>query len=387
MKYSGSGDTTAAVQPVDVQVPPPAQPGSTSGCEAADFAGFTAGNVALIQRGTCDFAVKAANAEAAGASAVIIFNEGQPGRTGDPQRHARRADCDDPGDRHELRRRRGARRAGPPVRHGPRRDLDAVGDAAARRTCSPTRDGGDAVADRGRRRAPRLGDRRARGSTTTAPASRATSRSRVQMAKLDIRPRRQLRFAFWGAEESGLLGVPALRRHARRRARLDLREPQLRHDRLAELRPLRLRRRRLLHAADGPARLGADRGAVQRLLRGAGPRRPSRPPSTAARTTGRSSRPASPPAGCSPAPRAIKTPEQAAVYGGTAGVAYDPNYHQPGDTVSNLSSRALGEMSDGVAHATMTLARSRTGLFEDASRRPLRKAVRTKTFNGPLAQR
>ena len=40
-----------------------------------------AGGSALLQRGTCDFVVKAENAEAAGASAVIIFNEGQPGRT------------------------------------------------------------------------------------------------------------------------------------------------------------------------------------------------------------------------------------------------------------------------------------------------------------------
>jgi hypothetical protein len=35
----------------------------------------------LIQRGTCTFAEKVANAEAAGASAAIIFNEGNPGRT------------------------------------------------------------------------------------------------------------------------------------------------------------------------------------------------------------------------------------------------------------------------------------------------------------------
>ena len=49
---------------------------STSGCEVADFADFPAGDIALIQRGSCDFVVKAANAEAAEASAVIIFNQG-----------------------------------------------------------------------------------------------------------------------------------------------------------------------------------------------------------------------------------------------------------------------------------------------------------------------
>ena len=42
---------------------------------------FTAGNIALVQRGTCDFSVKAANAFDAGAVGVIIFNEGQEGRT------------------------------------------------------------------------------------------------------------------------------------------------------------------------------------------------------------------------------------------------------------------------------------------------------------------
>ena len=69
------------MQSVDLQLPPPDVPGSTSGCEAGDFAGFTPGNIALIQRGTCDFRVKAENAQAAGAVGVIIFNEGQAGRT------------------------------------------------------------------------------------------------------------------------------------------------------------------------------------------------------------------------------------------------------------------------------------------------------------------
>lgn len=83
LTFSGTGDVTAVAQFVDVQIPPGSTPGSsTSGCEAADFAGFAAGRIAVIQRGTCSFAVKAANAQAAGASAVVIFNEGQPGATG-----------------------------------------------------------------------------------------------------------------------------------------------------------------------------------------------------------------------------------------------------------------------------------------------------------------
>lgn len=71
---SGPGDVTAAVTPVDLQLG--LGNTSTSGCEAADFAGFPAGNIALIQRGTCPFGQKAINAEAAGAGGVIIFNQG-----------------------------------------------------------------------------------------------------------------------------------------------------------------------------------------------------------------------------------------------------------------------------------------------------------------------
>ena len=74
MSYSGSGDVTASIQAVDLDMPPSSN--STSGCEAADFAGFTPGNIALIQRGTCYYSDKALNAQNAGAVGVIIFNEG-----------------------------------------------------------------------------------------------------------------------------------------------------------------------------------------------------------------------------------------------------------------------------------------------------------------------
>jgi hypothetical protein len=77
------GATTADLQPAGgIIIPPTPTSSSTSGCTAADFAGFVAGRIALIQRGGCNFGVKVQNAQAAGASGVIIFNEGNPGRTG-----------------------------------------------------------------------------------------------------------------------------------------------------------------------------------------------------------------------------------------------------------------------------------------------------------------
>jgi hypothetical protein len=65
ISYSGSGDVTAnaAVPAVD-----------SEGCTVEAFAGFAAGSVALVARGTCTFAEKCTAAEAAGAAAVVIYN-------------------------------------------------------------------------------------------------------------------------------------------------------------------------------------------------------------------------------------------------------------------------------------------------------------------------
>jgi hypothetical protein len=78
-----TGATTADVQPAGgIVIPPTPTPSSSSGCTASDFTGFVPGRIALIQRGTCNFGAKVLNAQAAGATGVIIFNEGNPGRTG-----------------------------------------------------------------------------------------------------------------------------------------------------------------------------------------------------------------------------------------------------------------------------------------------------------------
>src|SRR5512133_975059 len=46
----------------------------TSGCEAADFANVPAGAVVLVRRGACPFGVKSTNAAAARAAAVLVAN-------------------------------------------------------------------------------------------------------------------------------------------------------------------------------------------------------------------------------------------------------------------------------------------------------------------------
>lgn len=77
---SGTPEGTATGPLVLVDITnPPVPLGGSSGCDAADWAGFPAGGIALVQRGTCGFAVKALNAQAAGAAAAIIANDGRPG--------------------------------------------------------------------------------------------------------------------------------------------------------------------------------------------------------------------------------------------------------------------------------------------------------------------
>jgi Zn-dependent M28 family amino/carboxypeptidase len=79
-----NGDATGAqIKPAGgIVLPPTPTTSSASGCSPSDFDSSYAGKIALIQRGSCNFGVKVLNAEAAGVAGVVIFNEGNPGRTG-----------------------------------------------------------------------------------------------------------------------------------------------------------------------------------------------------------------------------------------------------------------------------------------------------------------
>lgn len=74
MSWSSVADVTAQVTAVDLHLG--LGNSSSSGCESGDFLGFTSGHIALIQRGSCLFSVKAENAAIAGAVGVLIFNQG-----------------------------------------------------------------------------------------------------------------------------------------------------------------------------------------------------------------------------------------------------------------------------------------------------------------------
>ena len=210
-QFSGAADNlTAQVVPTnDIVIPPPGGPGtSTSGCEPGDFPAATAGNIALMMRGTCPFVQKYQMAKDAGAVAALIFNDGFEGRT-DPLFITSPVNIGIPtimissGDR-PVAEHRGASRSGVRERRRGRDDhaehrgeRDRRQPAAARRTGRSCVGGHLDSVEAG----PGINDN---GSGTSALIEIAE-----QAAKLNQNPRNRLRFAFWGAEEAGLVGSTA----------------------------------------------------------------------------------------------------------------------------------------------------------------------------------
>jgi len=207
-EYSGSGDVTAPVQAVDLVLPPGAAAStSTSGCEPEDFDAFVAGNIALVQRGTCDFSVKAANAFDAGAVGVIIFNEGQEGRT--ETLNPTLGDAfSDPlpvvGTSFEIGNELASLlEEGEVVVHLATETLIEL-DVPTQNLIAETPTGRDNRVVMAGAHLDSVSD--GPGIEDNGTGSAALLETALQIAELGIEPRNTIRFAWWGAEESGLIG-------------------------------------------------------------------------------------------------------------------------------------------------------------------------------------
>jgi Zn-dependent M28 family amino/carboxypeptidase len=389
-QYSGAGEVTGKLVPVnDNQIPPgPTPSSSNAGCEAADFtpASATAAEIALIQRGTCTFEVKAANAQTAGYDAVILFNEGQPGRqellTGTLGRpftipviglnfaDGEALDTATSADDVVMR-----------VFTSTETDLEATtwNLIAETKKGDPTQQvivGAhlDSVVP-----GPGINDNGSGTSTNLEIAE--------ELSEANVKPRRQLKFAFWGAEEAGLLGSEHYVAQLGPDGVTDV-YANLNFDMVGSPNYVRF-------VYDGD---GSDTGTagppgsaqIEALFNQhfAGQGQATDPTAFDGRSDyGPFIAVGIPAGGLFSGAEVLKTPEQAAVYGGTAGLPYDSCYHQACDTINNLSTKALSELSDGAAHATLTLAKSKTGFFEDGSRVGRREVARSKRFAGPNALR
>lgn len=354
--YSGSGTAEGNVRPVDVLLPPGAAANSsTSGCEATDFAGFVEGEIALLQRGTCTFGVKAENAEAAGAAAVIIFNEGQEGRT------------------ELLSPTLGAPSVTIPVVGA----SFALGEELARTgttvrlstsTVSQTRTTYNVVAETGKGRADNVvmlgahldGVPAGPGINDNGSGSAALLEIAKGMAKEVKKPRNRVRFAWWSAEEFGLLGSAAYVSSLSTAEAGDI-ALYLNFDMIASPNS-----GRFVYDGDDSDAVGAGAGpagsaAIEDVFTDYFAARDL--PTQGTDFDGRSDygpfiEVGIPAGGLFTGAEGLKTAEQATAFGGTAGQAFDPCYHQACDTTRNLSNTAFLQNARAAAHATALFAQS-----------------------------
>ncbi|KAA1425448.1 M20/M25/M40 family metallo-hydrolase [Mumia zhuanghuii] len=393
--YSGGGDVTGVVVPAnDNIIPATPEPSSTAGCEPEDFTAAPAEPaVALVQRGGCDFAVKADNATAAGYDALIIFNEGNPGRT-------------------ELSVGTLGTPKSIPVVGLSYEDAVALLDQVEAGPVSvnvstevetdPNRTTWNVIANLNAKdlkkvknkdqvvvvgahldsvtAGPGINDN---GSGTAGILAIAQEMADLKLTKKLSRP---VRFAFWGAEEANLLGsehyVASLTDQQRSKIYANLNFDMIGSPNYV----------RFVYDGDG-----SNGGPV-------GP-----PGSDVIETVftdyfesqGLASEPTDfdgrsdygpfiaagiPAGGLFSGAEGVKTPEQAAIYGGTAGEWYDPCYHQACDDITNLSVKSLNELGDAAAHATLTLTKSRSGLFPDGSRKAKASAAaKAQALSAPTA--
>ena len=352
---TGTGIVTGATIPVDLALDPPRA--STSGCEAADFAGLDfsgPADIALIQRGACNFSVKAINAEAAGAEAVIIFNQGNtPDREG-----------------LIVGTLGGANVVGIPVVGGtfaagvalaaPGATAEIVVEDQEIRTdynviAELTGDNDDNVVMAGAHldsviRGPGIQD------------NGTGSAALLELAQLirKLEPVNTVRLAWWAAEEQGLVGsadyVAGLSQDE-----LDRIAAYLNFDMIGSpnyfIGVYDADESSFEATAPVPEGSAAIEDLFEQYFTFAGV------PYDDSAFSGRSDYQAFinngiPSSGLFTGAEVVKTEEQAAIWGGTAGDQFDPCYHLACDTFDNISLEALGANSDAIAHAILTLSYS-----------------------------
>ncbi|MDZ5619274.1 M28 family metallopeptidase [Nocardioides sp. HM23] len=356
--HSEPGDVTAAVTPVDIQLG--LGNTSSSGCEDADFAGFPVGNIALIQRGTCTFEIKGENAAEAGASGILFFNQGNTAgadRQGIPAvtlGNDYTADLPALNLTYTL----GAQLAGIP-------DLEMRLFADVTRTPTTTQ---NVIAES------RRGDPdnvimagahldsvpEGPGINDNGSGSSALIEVAEQIAKVKLP--NKVRFAWWGAEEAGLVGSNYYVNTLPDPDLADI-EMYLNFDMVGSP-----NYGLFIYDGDGSGfdLVGPDGSdEIEALFERYYAERgiPSEPTAF----SGRSDYQAFinngvPSGGLFTGAEGVKTPAQAEKWGGTAGLAYDPCYHSPCDTIDNLSHEALAINADAIAYVLYLYASDREAI-------------------------
>lgn len=329
------------------------------GCTAADFTGTdVAGKIALIKRGTCSFAIKNENAKAAGAVGVVIYNNVEgviSGTLGAPNPTAfapiggiTSAD----GEALVARLNAGESVTATldiNVFVEQRYSSNVIASSKAGNLSNVVFIGAhlDSVAA-----GPGINDNGS-GSVTVLELA-------IQLAKYKLK--NAVRFAWWTAEEFGLVGseyyVANLPETERKKIALYINLDMVASPNYVYA----------VYDGDGSAGINPGptppgSGAIEKVFTDyfASKNIPSVPTEFSGRSDygpfiaeGVNI----PAGGLFTGAEGVKTAEQAALFGGTAGVAYDVNYHAKGDTYDNLNFTAFLVNAKASAHAVATFISS-----------------------------
>jgi Zn-dependent M28 family amino/carboxypeptidase len=229
-----------------------------------------------------------------------------------------------------------------------------------------------------------------------------------EMARLKIKPENRVRFAFWGAEESGLIGsnfyVNSLSDQEFEQIALNLNFDMLGSPNYA----------RFVYDGDGSDTpdAGPDgSGLIEDVFNDffASQNLETEPTAFDGRSDYRAFILAGIPAGgLFSGAEVAKTEAHEDVYGGVADLAYDPCYHQDCDTlkekkqsddveavedaygnnviVGNVNRRSLDELGDAAAHATLYFAETTDDISDGARRAGARRQAEM-DYIGPFAVR
>jgi hypothetical protein len=339
MRYSGGGNVAGRIVPVDFS--------ASSGCEDSDFAGFTSGSVALMKRGGCPFSQKARLAEARGAAAALIANDGSPGRTapisatlfGSSSIPVLVVSSEVASELSSLAQ------IGPvhvrivmTVATTLARAANVIADLAGRKKGVVLLGAHlDSVAN-----GPGINDNGS-GSAVVLEIAR-------QARRLHVRPKHGLRFAFWGAEELGLIGSTSYVDSLKTSQRTQIRD-------VINLDMVGSRNfGRLVYAGEGQPRGSvAIENAFRAYFAGRGL------PVEEVGLGGSSdhaafARAGIPVGGLFTGADELKSAELAQRFGGEAGRSFDSCYHKGCDTVPNVDFGILDQMADAAAVVAVRLA-------------------------------
>jgi Zn-dependent M28 family amino/carboxypeptidase len=358
---SDPGDVTANVTAVDLQLG--LGNTSTSGCDEADWAGFPAGNIALLQRGLCTFEIKAENAAAHGAVGIVIFNQGNTTATDRNNIPAVTLTANNTsgipvlGTTYAL----GETLAGLAATGGLRMRVFANTLREIKRTYNvfaetSTGDDNNVVMAGAHLDSVLAGP----GINDNGSGSAALLEVAIQMAHVE--PQNTVRFAWWGAEESGLVGSTNYVNGLSQAQKDDI-ALYLNFDMVGSPNYIFM-----IYDADQstfpppagvpiPAGSAAIEDIFESYYTKVGE------PYDDTQFSGRSDYQAFivnniPAGGLFTGAEVPKTAAQQAIWGGTTGAQFDPCYHQACDTFANNSNHALNVNSDAMAFAVLTFAYS-----------------------------